>query len=439
MTIRAAGRLGGAAIGRRLLRNVAVLATGTATAQVLTVLAYPVLMRLYSPAEFGLLSLFALAGTAGAVVGGWHYEGAIVTCKGEEEARHLLVLALGLALVTAGVFGLVFWLGRPVLAPLAGPLDPFLPWVPVAVLVFGGSSVLSFWATRQGRFTAISAAQVARAAGTAGPQLAGGFLGLGAGGLVAGALLGQAAYGAVLARLGGLPRLAGTAVSAGTLRALAREHRQFPLYSLPADALNAATAFIPSVMLASLHGPAAAGLFWFAYRLLEMPLSLLGDAVRRVFFQRAAELRRAGQPLLPLFLATVGGLGALALPGGLLVVAAGPWLFGLLFGPDWAEAGQYARWIVAWWLTRFLCLPAIALAPVLGLQRRLLVLEVAALPPRLAAIPVGGWLAGAEGAVAAYAVVGAAFNLACLAGFWPRDAAYRAGPPAPALAAPEAG
>ena len=40
------------------MKNVAVLASGTAMAQVLTVLAYPILMRLFNPDEFGLYALF---------------------------------------------------------------------------------------------------------------------------------------------------------------------------------------------------------------------------------------------------------------------------------------------------------------------------------------------------------------------------------------------
>ena len=49
------------------MKNVAVLASGTALAQVLTLLAYPILMRLFNPEDFGL---FALFGLVSGVIGG---------------------------------------------------------------------------------------------------------------------------------------------------------------------------------------------------------------------------------------------------------------------------------------------------------------------------------------------------------------------------------
>ena len=145
-----------------------------------------------------------------------------------------------------------------------------------------------------------------------------------------------------------------------------------------------------------------AGLYWFTYRLFEMPITLLGDATRRVFYQRAAELYHKGEDLTDIFLRTTGGLTALvALPVVVLIIA-GPWLYAVAFGDAWREAGVFAQWIVIWWAMRFISLPAMMLVPVLNLQRQFLVLEIVSLIPRFLVLPAAAWIADVDVAIAAY-------------------------------------
>jgi hypothetical protein len=63
------------------MKNVAVLASGTALAQVLTVLAYPILMRLYNPGDFGLFALFGALNMTLVAIASGRYELAIVLAK----------------------------------------------------------------------------------------------------------------------------------------------------------------------------------------------------------------------------------------------------------------------------------------------------------------------------------------------------------------------
>ena len=86
-------------------RGVSVLVGGTAGAQLLTVLAAPILTRLYSPEDFGLLAVYAsLLGLIG-VVASLRYELAIPLPESDEEAAHVMVLSLlillGMTVLTA--------------------------------------------------------------------------------------------------------------------------------------------------------------------------------------------------------------------------------------------------------------------------------------------------------------------------------------------------
>ncbi len=68
------------------LHNIAVLATGTALAQIIPLLASPILTRLYSPEAFGLFAVFIaiIMSISPAVMGS--YELAIVLPKRDKTA-----------------------------------------------------------------------------------------------------------------------------------------------------------------------------------------------------------------------------------------------------------------------------------------------------------------------------------------------------------------
>jgi O-antigen/teichoic acid export membrane protein len=74
----------------------------------------------------------------------------------------------------------------------------------------------------------------------------------------------------------------------------------------------------------------------------------------------------------------------------LLVVFAGPSLFELIFGAEWREAGEYARWLVVMGMASLTTAPATELMYVCKLQKWLLSLTILQLLVTIASIVVGG-------------------------------------------------
>ena len=74
--------------------NVLKLVTGTTFAQVIIVLASPLLTRLYGPEAFGFLALFTSITSIIGVIACMRYEMAIMLPKTDEEAANLLGLCL---------------------------------------------------------------------------------------------------------------------------------------------------------------------------------------------------------------------------------------------------------------------------------------------------------------------------------------------------------
>ena len=400
-------------------------------AQVLTVLAYPILMRLFTPDQFGLFALFGALNMTFVVVASGRYELAIVMAKSETEAANILALSLGIVVAVSAASGLAVWAFGDPLLDLLGyqELSGLLWFLPLLILTNTAAAVLAVWATRHKQYKRISMSTISRSFGVAAAQMAAGLVGMGVDGLVLGLIFGTAMGALIIAwqiirhDLPSLRRM----VTRQRMRQLAVKHRDFPLYSMPQALLSSTTITVPSILLTALFSPHVAGLYWFTYRLFEMPITLLGDATRRVFYQRAAELYHKGEDLTDIFIRTTGGLTAMVALPVIVMFVAGPWIYAVAFGEMWREAGVFAQWIVIWWAMRFISLPALMLVPVLNIQRQFLILEIVTLLPRFLVLPLAAWIADADVAIAAYSIVGFLFHFFSVMLVWRAVRDHRAG------------
>ena len=77
--------------------DVAKMATGTASAQLLSSLSAPIVARLFAPEAFGVMALFgSIIGVAGSVVC-LRFENSILLPEDDTDAAHAVALSLGVA------------------------------------------------------------------------------------------------------------------------------------------------------------------------------------------------------------------------------------------------------------------------------------------------------------------------------------------------------
>ena len=86
---------------RSFLRGVTALGSGAAAAQIMPVLAAPLLSRLYLPEEFGIYSLFFAIVAPIAVFATARYEVAVQLPARDRDALRLIYLSLALAVMTS--------------------------------------------------------------------------------------------------------------------------------------------------------------------------------------------------------------------------------------------------------------------------------------------------------------------------------------------------
>ena len=190
----------------------------------------------------------------------------------------------------------------------------------------------------------------------------------------------------------------------------ARVFVDFPRYSTPQTLTNSVSQAAPAFLFGALFGPVVVGLYWFTHRILMLPADLVGQSIRQVFLQRASSLFNNQQPVLPHLRRTTRGLAVLAAGPALILMLWGEVLFSGVFGPEWAVAGSYSRWLVLWWVFILINPPSVMLIPILNLQRVHAIYEVALLAGRVLAIVAGAYMGDPLWAIAFFSLVGVVFN-----------------------------
>ena len=379
------------------VRNVSLLAGGTAFAQGIAILALPVLTRIYSPNEFGILGIFtALLGMI-SVIATLRYEIAIPLPESDQSAANLLGVALVcVAATTVAVVVIVNLFGQQIVLLMKAPLLAKYLWLlPIAIAATGAYSVFQFWATRKKAFKRIARTRVEQSIGGVTTQLLMGWTGTGALGLIVGQIVSNGAGFFGLARRAfSDDRTVLQGVGVAGMRAVAREYDRFPKFSTFEALTNSASVQMPIILIAGLTASAEVGYLMLALRIMQAPMGIIGASISQVYFSRAVEEHRNDR-LGDFTARTIGGLAKIGIGPLIFVGIIAPSVFGLIFGAEWQRAGELVAWMTPWFVLQFLVSPVSMSLHVTNNQRLALALQIVGVSLRvLMVLAAGAVLAG---------------------------------------------
>ena len=271
------------------------LVIGTASAQILVALAYPLLTRLYTPADYGVAALFVSILAILEATACLRYELAIVLPEDNVEAANVFGLSLLATLFTALltipliVFGGELFAVHLVKAP---DLMAYLWCVPIGALAVGMFSAQNYWNSRGHHFGRLAVRRITQAVVMVGVQLGAAYVGWAtSGSLIWGTLAGYLS--ATLILTVQIWRddhaLFRKAIHFRKLGEVAVRYRKFPLYTIWASLLNSISWQLPGFLLGTFFSPAVVGYYALGNRVLRVPMNLVGAAMAQTFFPRAAE------------------------------------------------------------------------------------------------------------------------------------------------------
>jgi len=337
---------------------------------------------------------------------------ALVLEKDDNRAFALQKLCLYLLipmtfLATVGILSAPYWFDDFM---LEGEIAKYLPWAIPIIFFTGLFNILNQRANREKSYKSISLAIVARRLSTVSLQVALGFFGAQALGLVLGNVLGCLVAAVVIAVCE--RSLFVQKHAASSLQEVAKTHYRFPCFSAPQNLLNMLSNQLPLFMLGYFYGAEVVGAYFFSMRILQLPAALIGQAIRQVFYKEASDLVENIPKLRRLYLKLTGALAASVLVPVVLLFIWGPSLFSFVFGVEWRLAGEFASWMFLWVGVGFINPPSVMLYHVFGMQRCSLIIDCLLFLCRFLALLTGGLYAfGSIETIKMYSCVGVIVNV----------------------------
>lgn len=356
-----------------IFRNMSTLASGALLVRLLGALSAPIVTRIYSPEHFGVLSAFMALTAILVPFGSLRYAMAVPLPRRDGVAATLFASSLILLLLLAGLVGCVLAVfARPVLAALAmDSLAPFWWLLPLAIAGIGLYELLSQWAVRERAFKPIAATQAWQTVIGFVAKVGLGLLGLKPIGLLLGTVASQAGgCGSLYVRFKATLRPQMRHFTPRRALRLLRHYADFPIYRLPSQVILAFAAKMPVLYFARFFGDAAVGHLGLTMAMVAIPMEFFGTTTGKAYYAEVAKIGRVHPgPIYDLTRNVTRKLLAVSLLPALVLLLAGPSLFGLVFGAEWAPAGQLAS---AWsinLLTIFITEPIASVLNVFNRQK----------------------------------------------------------------------
>jgi O-antigen/teichoic acid export membrane protein len=361
-------------------QNIAIVAGGNVTAKLIGIVAAPIITRLYTPADYGVFSVFlSVIGIAGSLAT-LRYAVTIPIAKEEKLADNILKLCFLISLSLS----LIWFLGITLFGKYftiqfsAEQLQPYLWLMPVVFLGKGIYEALNNWAVRTQKFRLITRTKVSQGVSSSGVKIGLGAMGVTPLGLFLGHIAQEAAgITSLFSKLVQLKPSFLKSFNWSEIKYAARRYKKFPLVQSWSQLLLALGAQLPVLMIGAFYGVEVVGVFGLAQNMINMPMDLIGQSVAQVYY---AEISKYGknnpEKIYKLSVSIIKKLFWIGLiPVGLLI-AFGPWVFKLVFGPEWLDAGVYARFLSILILTRFISSPIASIFNVYEKQSLQLTLNI---------------------------------------------------------------
>ena len=371
------------------LKSVAVLVGGTAFAQLLAILVLPILTRLYTPEEFALFAVYSSILNILIVISCLRFEIAIPLPKDDETAFFLFILALlSNIFITTLIVLLIFFFQDPFLNFIQQPqLKAFIWFIPIGVFFAGLYTALQYWNTRKRNFNVIAKTRLKQSVGSSLVQVGGGFGGLSTVGLILGHLMKfsvgtMSLFITLRADIKYLLRK----VTISKLKESWKKYDKFPKYSSFEALANSAAIQLPVIIIAAVAVGPEAGYLMLSMQVMAMPMSLIGGAIGQVYLAHAPEYYDKGE-LKQYTVQTIKQISKIALVPLLMIGISAPFIFPLVFGTAWANAGHMLLWMTPWFIMQILSSPVSMSLHITGSQKIALSLQILGL-----LIRVGGLL-----------------------------------------------
>lgn len=340
------------------VRSVIAVSSGQSIATLVPILAVPILGRLYTPEDNGLLGVYMSAATVFGAIATFSYSQALLIERSDNKASTLVYACIAMVAIVS-LAACVVGVGMCAIADRlnAGSTRWWFLLLPVSTFMGGYSVCQAAVANRLSVYKRIAITLAIPSVLGVVVSVVLGSLGFGVNGLFTAYFIVQ--LGTVLLYHFLVPKLKtrSNAASIKRIFAMLRRHRKFAFYTTPTSFISSFTMNAPVYAMTALQATSTIGLYSRANQLLNLPSVVLGNSIAQVFQRKAAVQFAETGSCREVYRKTLVSLVVVgALPTILLGLFA-PSIFTWILGPKWTEAGGIARILAPTMLLRIVCSP----------------------------------------------------------------------------------
>jgi len=358
-------------------RNVLTLMTGSTIAQAIPIAISPILTRIYTPADYGLVALFMSIATIGSIAATGRYEMAIMLPKKDTDAINVLLLSMSIAFLMSFLSLIIIFLFNQEITTFLGNQDvsSWLYLVPISVILTGIYQSLRYWSNRRKYFTNLAKNSVIQTGTGSSLNLLFGFFRFGGGGLISAGLMSQTVGIIFLGKMAWKKdKILLFKKDKIKMLALMKKYKKLPFFNLPNALIDTFKMSGITILIAKFFTTSILGQYSLAWKMVVTPASLVGNSLSQVFFQKLASANKSD--LNRLIVKFIIKASLIALPMYLIVYLFAPEIFIFVFGEKWELAGKIASVLSPWLFLNFISSPLSSVYIIINRQEIMLVISI---------------------------------------------------------------
>ena len=341
-------------------KNAITLTLGTSIAQAFNVVFYPILSRIFYPAEFGLFATLSSITTILAVLASGKYEKSVLITESKSDAANIigLVLLLSFSMILVSFLLLRLFSGQLEIWFNEPSLTKWLFVCPIsayAIIIF---NCYNEWCVRNKYFVALSMNKIINSSSISLSKILFGFVKLFSNGLVIGDLLGRIiSAGGCIIRALKEDKTEFVQFSLKRMRYLAKQYIEFPKIYLPSELVNSISLSLPIFFIGAYFSSTEVGYYAMAINIIYLPVSVIALAIKDVFRQRANEVYIKTGNCVDIYKNLLKILIVSGVIGSSVLFFVLPDIFSFVLGKPWRVSGEYSQILLPMIAAEFISAP----------------------------------------------------------------------------------
>lgn len=327
---------------KNFIKNVLTIAKGTAAGQLILFLASPILSRIYTPEEYGVLAIYTLLISTLSILSTLKLELAMQTEEKDTRSIFIVKISLVFNIIFSLFLLIIFHSQKELLCKLLKiPLESsgFFYFIPIGVFALGLNRINSSLYIRNKNFNDLKKLFVSNSILMVFIQMGLGVLKVIPNSLIIGDAIGRLITN-IRAIKGKLTNSKTPKLSFPNVIEVIKEKRKYVFLSTSSEFLFVLVNQSIPFLLILFYSPILAGYYTFGLKIVNAPMVLIGKSISQVYISEIRTETKRYSKINNLFNQIVKRLIVTAILPYSLLFFFGPEIFSIIFGSEWSYSGE---------------------------------------------------------------------------------------------------